>query len=448
MSSRDRRRTTVGRDAPPAVVIGLDSITGLQTSRILAARGVPVVGIVSDRRHWAARTRACTQVLESAPTAEEVVPTLTRLAARLDRPAVLVPCSDAAVEAVSVHRGELGPAYRLPLSPHDIVATLMDKPAFSRYAAAAGLPVPPTLTLRDRVDASTAAAELRFPCVLKPSTKASEWLRKTSRKGFLVHDGAQLLLVYDRVAGWAPELVAQEWVAGPENGLVSFNGYFDAQGVPLVSFMARKLRQWPPGIGTSSSGAECRDDEALALAVRLFGEAHFHGLAYLEMKRDVRTGQLMIIEANVGRPTGRSAIAEAGGVELVHTAYTDAVGLPLPANRAQQYVGTKWLDLRRDLQAAVVAHRQEGLSARDWWTSVRGPKAHAIWSASDPAPFVSDVIRATAGGVRMLRRPRHDRNGDVRVHDAGGTAAIPGPGQRSVQTVEITEKGRADEQRW
>ena len=50
---------------PPAVVMGLDSITGLQSARILSARGVRSYGVVASRRHWGARTNACTEVLES-----------------------------------------------------------------------------------------------------------------------------------------------------------------------------------------------------------------------------------------------------------------------------------------------------------------------------------------------------------------------------------------------
>jgi D-aspartate ligase len=112
---------------------------------------------------------------------------------------------------------------------------------------------------------------------------------------------------------------------------------------------------------------------------------------------------MMIIEPNVGRPTGRSAIAEGGGVELVYTAYCDAAGLPLPTRRTQQYVGTTWLDLRRDVQAAVVGIRRGELTAREWWSSLRGPRTHAIWSARDPRPFVTDVANVLATVVRRQR---------------------------------------------
>ena len=50
---------------PAAVVVGLDNITGLQTARILADRGVRVYGVAANRRHFGARTNACIEVVES-----------------------------------------------------------------------------------------------------------------------------------------------------------------------------------------------------------------------------------------------------------------------------------------------------------------------------------------------------------------------------------------------
>ena len=52
-------------------------------------------------------------------------------------------------------------------------------------------------------------------------------------------------------------------MAGGEDELYSCNAYFDAAGQPLATFVARKVRQWPPDIGTSASGEECRNDEVL-----------------------------------------------------------------------------------------------------------------------------------------------------------------------------------------
>ena len=386
----------------PAVVVGLDNITGLQTARILAGHDVPVIGVAEDLGHFGARTNSCIEVIQADCSGVGLVDALVDLGERLGERSVLMPCTDPSVSVLSRHRARLADRFALPLAPHDVVEMLMNKISFARYAEEAGLAAPRTAVLSSRADAEAVAERLAYPGIVKPAVKSATWGQHTSAKGFSVGDAAELLAVYDRVAQWSPQLLVQEWVEGDEDGLFSCNCYFDRHGQPLVTFVARKLRQWPPNIGTSASGVECRNDEVLTQALKLFGTVGFHGLGYLEMKRDVRTGQMQIIEPNVGRPTGRSAIAEAGGVDLVYTAYCDAAGLPLPAAREQRYVGAKWLDLRRDLQAAAVARRRGNLSVVEWVRSVRGPKAHAIWSRRDPKPFLVDVVSATATGGRMV----------------------------------------------
>ena len=49
----------------PAIVIGVDSMQGIQTVRLLARRGIPVIGMTRSRRHPCARTRFCTRLIET-----------------------------------------------------------------------------------------------------------------------------------------------------------------------------------------------------------------------------------------------------------------------------------------------------------------------------------------------------------------------------------------------
>ena len=388
----------------------LDCITGLQTARILAARGVPVIGLAADRRHFCARTRVVRRVVEAPTSGDGLVAALERLGPELpDGPAVLVPCSDAAVLAVSAGRDRLAPWYRFVLPDHDVVELLMDKIRFAEHAMAHGLAIPETWIIRDRPTAEVAAASLGYPAVLKPGLKTARWQAATRAKVFRVEGPDELLATYDRFAPWSDVFIAQAWVDGGEADLYSSNVYFDRASEPQVTFIARKLRQWPVETGTSCLGEEVRNDEVLGESLRLFSSVGYRGLGYLEMKRDARTGRHLIIEPNIGRPTGRSSIAERGGVELVLTAYRDALDEPLPEERVQQYRGVKWIYLRHDLQAAVVAMRRGELSAADWWRSVRGPKIEAVGSWRDPLPVLIDTWRtATAIGRRIRhRRPLH-----------------------------------------
>ena len=197
-------------------------------------------------------------------------------------------------------------------------------------------------------------------------------------------------------------------IPGPTTALYSCNAYFDARGEPAATFVARKIRQWPPETGESCLGEECRNDEVLDITVRLFRRLGFRGLAYLEVKRDERTGRHLIVEPNVGRPTGRSSIAEAGGVDLHLAMYRDALGLEPPPNIRQRYGGARWIFFRRDLQSAVHEVRAGHLTVGGYLRSMRGRTREALFTWRDPGPFVWDWVRcarlAVARSVGHARR--------------------------------------------
>lgn len=397
--------------APKAIVIGLDSMNGIQTARILARRGVPVVAIAKDPKHYCCRTRVCERVLIADTASEGFIRALEALGPDLERKAILFPCTDMNVLLVSRHRQELEQWYHVILPAPEMVEMLMNKVSFYTYAQERGFPIPRTHFLNSQADAERAAEELTFPCVLKPPISAiPEWEQNSKLKAYKLSTPADLLDVYERARKWATDLIVQEWIVGPDANLYSCNCYLDARSQPIVTFVARKLRQWPPVTGESSLGEECRDDVVLQETVRLFQSARLCGLGYVEIKRDARSGEYFILEPNIGRPTGRSAIAEAGGVELLYTMYCDTLGLPLPDNLQQEYKGVKWISLRRDLQSALY-HWQEGdLTLKEWWRSVRGPKAYALFSWTDPGPFLGDLQRA----VRLYLQPEERRKRDYR----------------------------------
>ena len=380
----------------PAIVIGLDCMTGLQTVRILAQRGVPVIAIASDPGHFACRTKVCEKILFANTSSTEFIETLKSLVSELGEKAVLFPCTDMSVLQISRRRDELAESYHVVLPDSDVVEMLMDKIAFIKFARKEGLPIPTTFFLETRADVEKAASQLSYPCILKPPMKSPKWEANTKKKVFRIDNQKALFATYDQCASWADILMVQDCVQGPDANLYSCNCYFDADSRPLVTFIARKLRQWPPEVGTSCLGEEIRNDVVLEETVRLFKKVNYRGLGYVEFKKDERTGKHFIIEPNIGRPTGRSAISEAGGVELLYTKYCDILGLPLPEAREQQYTGVKWIYVRRDLQSAYFYWRRGDLSLFDWWKSLRGRKGYAVFSFTDPIPFFVDFFNKFA----------------------------------------------------
>lgn len=380
---------------PYAIVIGLQSLAGLQAARILSDRDVPVIGITSDPKSFCSRTNVCEQIMAAETETGEFVQILEELGPQLSEKAVLFPSTDMSVLHLSDSRDRLTDWFHIALPAADVVETLIDKISFYSYAQDLGLPIPKTKFLYDRTDAEEAAKYLTFPCILKPPKKNPEWERNASAGVYKITDASEFLPFYDQCSEWAPVLMIQEWVEGPDSNLYSCNCYFDKRNEPIVTFIARKLRQWPPGAGVSSLGEECRNDSVLKESIRLFRGVKYRGLGYVEIKRDERSNKYYVIEPNIGRPTGRSAIAEAGGVELLYAMYCDMIGWPLPQNLEQKYGNAKWIYWRRDLQAAIYYWRRGDLSLKDWLHSWRGRKRCAVFSWRDPLPFFADLMRVT-----------------------------------------------------
>ncbi|MEZ4865966.1 MAG: hypothetical protein R3C14_31920 [Caldilineaceae bacterium] len=386
----------------PAIIIGLDSLPGIQLARLLAWQGVPVIALARRPTHYCCKTNVCRQILFADTQSADFVETLLHLAPTLPAKAVLFPCTDMSVWHLAQQRQRLAAHYHIPLPPTTVIEQLLDKVAFYTFAQEQGLPIPRTSILTNHQEAVVAAATLTFPCVLKPPKRTPQWTAHTDQKGFRLNSPAELLTCYARCAAWAKPLLVQEWVVGPESNLYSFNGYFNHAEQPLVTFVARKLRQWPPETGNSCLGEEYRNDEVLMTALRLFTSVPYHGFAYLEMKQDARTGQHFLLEANIGRPTVRSAIAENGGVALHYAAYCDVTGAPLPKNLQQRYAGAKWVHLHYDTRAAWRQWRRGALTLGNWLHSLRGIRRDALFAWRDPLPFWWDLVTTLKRSIHKV----------------------------------------------
>jgi predicted ATP-grasp superfamily ATP-dependent carboligase len=400
-----------GLNKPSAIVIGLDSMNGIQTARILAEHDIPVIAVAKDPDHPFCKTNVCEKIFHVDTSSVELIDLLVEIGPTLDHKAVLFPCNDMNVYLISQYRERLEDWFFIIMPIHDTVDLLMNKTRFYKFAKEKGFPIPKTYFLAPDADIDQIAKELTFPCILKPPISATpEWETKSKMKAYKIIDLEELQNLFNKYGNLAENLILQEWIDGPETNLYSCNCYFDHASNPQVTFVARKLRQWPPITGESSLGEECRNDSVLDITIRLFSEVSYSGLGYVEIKQDARDGNYYIMEPNVCRPTGRSAISEAGGVELIYTMYCDALGWGLPNNRTQNYGSAKWIYLRRDLQSAVFHWKNGDLTAKDWINSLRGHKRFALFSWSDPYPFIGDIIRS----IRLYLSPEERKKRDYR----------------------------------
>ena len=389
-------------DKPPAIVIKLDSITGLDTARILSGYGIPVYGVADDRRHYCTKTNACRELFITDTSGDGLVCTLLDIAARFSSKPVLFPCSDESVRVISAQRDALREFYNFVIPDGDVLLMYMNKKSFYRHAREGGFPVPDTFFLESGSGLEGLPDEAEFPLIVKPALKSPEWIECFKDKVVKVNTRAELRDVLDRGSKITKGIIVQKWIKGGDSNLVSSIFYYGSGGAPQVSFISRKLRQWYTENGDACLAEECRNDEVARIARELLLGTGFQGIGSIEFKLDDESGKYYILEANVGRPVTRIGMTEAAGVPVVYTMYCDAAGLPLPPDREQRYKGTKWISFHRDLQASWKYYRDGKLTIAGWLKSLYGVRSFAVLSLRDPMPFISLILGGLTG---LFKKP-------------------------------------------
>ena len=374
-----------------AVIIKLDSITGLQTSRILAQYGIPVIGIADDPDNFCCRTNSCKQVLTTDTSNEELISTLIKLGKILGGKSVLFPCSDDSVLAVSIHREELKDYYEFVISDHETIDLLMDKVKLYQYLERSGFSIPPTFFVSSKSDLKEIANNVAYPCIVKPPRPTQTWFKYFEYKILKVLKPEELYAICDNCLRANDIFIIQEWIDGPDSNIYQYYYYFDKNHKPIINYTSRKLRQWPIELGEASLVENCLNDPVPRESIDIYSRNRFKGIISLEIKMDEKGARHYIIESDVGRPNTSIGQVEASGVPILYTMYCDALDLPLPPYTAPKQTSAKWISFGRDLLASRAYYIRGELTFKDWLNSFRGVNTFAVLSIRDPIPAIMDA---------------------------------------------------------
>ncbi len=386
---------------PPAIILGVTT-NGLSFVRSLGARGVPVWMLDEPRERPGMSTRFGTAVsmpdICSEPDAW--LAKVLDLAERAPSPPVVIATGDEHVLFVSRHRDRLAPHVRFRVPPSDVVEMLCDKRRQYEWLIREGIAMPRTVFL-DGGDDVVALTErtIGFPCVLKPSA-SHRWMRhRTGVKLAIAGDVCALRDAYDGMAPAGGPMVLQEFVPGEDATLHGYLAYCGRAGRPTAALTKRKLRQWPTAAGNGSLQISTRNEEIASTSETILMRLGYEGLVGIEYKWDARAGRYLLIEINPRSVSGNQLAIDCG-IDFPLIACRDVLGTGEPPPVTYR-CGIKYLHLGWDVQAAAALRRAGTLTIRDWLWSLRGVRSTAMFSPSDPKPFLAYVWLALR---RRLRR--------------------------------------------
>ena len=323
-------------------------------------------------------------------------------------PAVLLPCSDEALEFIARHRGPLEAVGHRPIESDDsAVLAVLDKQASYAIARAAGIPAP--LTAMVSTPDELAASELPFPCGVKPvHSHRFRRLYPVEQKGGVLMDAEHARRVLEPILAQDCPMLLTEVIAGPDDSYRSYFTFIDGDGEPLLHFTKRKLRQYPPHFGLGTYHLTEWNAEVADLGLRFARAAGLRGIVNVEFKRDIRDGQLKLVECNP-RFTQANEQLRVAGVDLARLAYNRLAGLPSPAVSSFTEHLAMWLPFN-DLRALRAYRRSGELSIGAWAATLAHRQVLPLFAFDDPRPsFWWWRARTTAlasDAARRLTRAR------------------------------------------
>jgi predicted ATP-grasp superfamily ATP-dependent carboligase len=398
----DRLTRRIARSLlPPAVVLDVSFVNGLEAIRSLAAAGAPVIAV--DHRPGALgfRSRLAHHALSPDPQDEAAyVAFLADLAERtFSEPAVVFPTHDGPLAAVARNAGRLA-AYQLPGSGWDVLEPLQRKRHQYAVAEGAGIGVPLTFAADSEAQAHVAAVALSYPAVVKPGDPIP-FKRRFGRPVIVCNTPDELLEAWRSAADCEPLL--QEVIPGDDATLWTVGSYTDAAGTALGVFCGRKLVQMPRGFGTCRVGEARWRSDVVEQALALLSALGFHGIAQTEFRLDPRDGRFKLMEVNP-RLWQWHGLARACGVDVPRIAYFDVLGRPqIPVSTGPQHDGRRWAVAAAHLRAS----RQEGTPLRRALREIGPGAVEGTFDRRDPLPAIVQAGGlVTAPMARALHRLR------------------------------------------
>jgi predicted ATP-grasp superfamily ATP-dependent carboligase len=385
-------------DSPTAVVIGL-GINALSIVRSLGRRGINVIAIGSNFSDYAANSRYCKKLY--CPNLSEfiLIETLAKIGSSFKDKAVLFCTTDQSVLLVSQWRDHLTPYYSFVYPTDKIIKTLMSKQLCFDFSLRNQFAVPNTHFFSNIRDFENLLNRFNFPCVLKPDIRDDRWEGTVGEKVLYLASKHDFLQLSQRLGNANQPVILQEWIEGEDNRVYFCLAYIDRKGQPLGVITGRKIRQYPPGTGSTSLAETISEPTLTSEAIRFFKKSGCKGLCSVEFKRSSRDNRLYITEPTIGRTDLQEGLASSAGLDLTYIAYLDAIGCAISS-----YVvfrkGIKWVNEPSEVYYLQNHLKKNLTNCIDFLSSYAGRRSFALYATDDIGPFLRFVADKVSKGTK------------------------------------------------
>ncbi|MBB5346983.1 hypothetical protein JWG42_12640 [Desulfoprunum benzoelyticum] len=374
-----------------AIVLGISG-NGLGIARSLGRRGVEVVVVTDTDRSANLFSRFISEKWFFCGSESALVEELVNRGGSFTDKPVLFPVRDATVLALADRLEEVKKYYHLAMPAADTVKKALCKTTFFQMAEEFGLAVPKSFSIRNFDEITQLPDNVKYPVIVKPEYRNDSYIANVSGKAFVAKDSDEMLESYGKFSEYQPQAIIQEYIPGSDSDLYFCFQYYKKNTKLAASLCGRKIRQYPPLCGSTSSCEVVSSPEVEEITTRFFKRINFVGPCSMEMKRDPRDGKFYLIEPTVGRLDWNNGFAEGNGLPIPFMNYLDALGLPF-SEFIPKKISRRWIRWSSDFESAKIDRNNGNLSLWAWLWSIRPPVTSAIFAVDDPLPFMIQLFR-------------------------------------------------------
>jgi predicted ATP-grasp superfamily ATP-dependent carboligase len=370
----------------PLVMLRSGHHGGLGLARSLGRMGVPVYSVDATPWEPVFTSRYCRGRfmldIDNLPV-DVAVEQLLAIGKKAGARPVLIPTTDQACLWVAGNTRALSQDFRYPVLDAQLVHTLCDKSRMQELARQHGVAIAQSTTPRSKEDVIRFLDQATFPVMVK-ETGGGRLRARAGASKFVVQTPRELVELFDRAGDPdEPNLMFQEFIPGVD---WMFNGYFDSNSQCLFGMSGKKIRRFPVHTGVTSLGVCLRNDTVIRTTIEFMQAIGYRGILDIGYRWDMRDGSYRVLDINPRIGCTFRLFAAADGMDVARALYLDLTGQPVPA--AEVANGRKWLVEDFDLFSALGSWRKDGLSIKDWISSLAGVEEAACFALDDPIPFL------------------------------------------------------------
>jgi predicted ATP-grasp superfamily ATP-dependent carboligase len=389
---------------PPVVITGLCDPMSLCLIRSLGRRGIPIIAVDSNISSYYGKTKYCEKINCKSLFDSSLIECLLELGKYFERKAVLFNCTDQSVLNVSNNREELEKYYDFVIPPHTTIQQLMSKNLFSNFATNNNFLVPKTFFSHNRQEVESVSSKISYPCVIKPEYRDAYWLEHLPSKILFANSKEEYFRYFKMFDIANRSMIMQEWIKGGDSEVFFCLTYINRNHEPLGVLVGRKIRQHPPGIGSTSLAESVLMPKLADECVRLLKTSGCVGFNSVEFKYSIDEKLFYIIEPTVGRPDTQEGLSVSSGLDIPYLAYLDAIGKnPEPVTHYVE--GIKWINEPFDFYSIQAYLKRDHSNLMGLLSAYRGKKrGYALWAVDDPLPFIHFVLHILKRGIKRIIR--------------------------------------------